>query len=44
MDDFISFFNNVYNAYFPQAPPRTSVEVSKLPPGLAIEMDVIAVA
>ncbi|KZF21336.1 L-PSP endoribonuclease family protein-like protein [Xylona heveae TC161] len=36
-------FNEVYNSYFPQKPPRTSVEVSKLPLGVKFEMDVIAV-
>ncbi|KAI1441976.1 endoribonuclease L-PSP [Annulohypoxylon stygium] len=36
-------FNDVYNQYFPQKPPRTSMEVSKLPLGALIEVDVVAV-
>ncbi|KAH8674259.1 endoribonuclease L-PSP [Xylariales sp. PMI_506] len=36
-------FNEVYNTYFPHKPPRTSMEVSKLPVGAAVEVDVIAI-
>ncbi|KAM0814707.1 putative L-PSP endoribonuclease family protein-like protein [Seiridium cardinale] len=36
-------FNKVYNEYFPQKPPRTSMEVSKLPLDVQVELDVIAV-
>lgn len=35
-------FNKVYNDYFPQKPPRTSVEVSRLPLDVQIEVDVTA--
>lgn len=36
-------FNSVYNDYFPQKPPRTSMEVSRLPLDVQIEVDVNAV-
>jgi enamine deaminase RidA (YjgF/YER057c/UK114 family) len=36
-------FNKVYNGYFPHKPPRTLMEVSKLPLDVAIEMDVTAI-
>jgi 2-iminobutanoate/2-iminopropanoate deaminase len=36
-------FNTVYNDYFPQKPPRTSMEVSRLPLDVQIEVDVIAI-
>jgi 2-iminobutanoate/2-iminopropanoate deaminase len=36
-------FNAVYNTFFPQKPPRTSVEVSRLPLDVSIEVDVTAI-
>lgn len=36
-------FNAVYNDYFPHKPPRTSVEVSRLPLDVSVEVDVVAV-
>ncbi|KAJ5718838.1 L-PSP endoribonuclease family protein-like protein [Penicillium malachiteum] len=36
-------FNAVYNTYFPHKPPRTSVEVSRLPLDVTAEVDIIAV-
>ena len=42
MDDFASV-NEVYGSYFPSDPPaRATVEVSRLPKDVAVEMDFIA--
>ncbi len=42
LDDFSSF-NQVYATYFPQDPPaRSTVEVSRLPKGAKVEIEVIA--
>jgi 2-iminobutanoate/2-iminopropanoate deaminase len=42
MDDFASM-NEVYGGYFPTDPPaRATVEVSRLPKDVAVEMDFIA--
>ena len=41
MDDFAKF-NEVYGAYFPQKPARSCVEVSCLPKGALVEVEVIA--
>ncbi len=44
LDDFSSF-NQVYANYFPQDPPaRATVEVSRLPQGARVEIEVIALA
>lgn len=43
MDDFDTV-NRVYGAYFPEAPPaRATVEVSRLPKNVRVEIDGIAV-
>jgi 2-iminobutanoate/2-iminopropanoate deaminase len=43
MDDFPRM-NGVYGRYFPKDPPaRSTVEVSRLPKGVAVEIDLIAV-
>lgn len=43
MEDF-ALMNKVYAEYFPSEPPaRVCVEVSKLPRGVSVEIDVIAV-
>jgi 2-iminobutanoate/2-iminopropanoate deaminase len=42
LDDF-SEFNEVYAQYFPQKPARTAVEVRRMPMGLTLEMELIAV-
>ena len=36
-------FNDVYNARFPHKPPRMVVEVSKLPLGVPLFVDVQAI-
>lgn len=41
MDNF-SEFNDVYAGYFTGKPARSCVEVSKLPKGVLVEIDVIA--
>lgn len=44
MGDF-SAMNEVYGKYFPSAPPaRSTVEVSRLPKDVLVEIDVIALA
>ncbi len=43
LDDF-KYVNQVYERYFPAAPPaRTTVQVSKLPRDVRLEIDAIAV-
>jgi 2-iminobutanoate/2-iminopropanoate deaminase len=43
MSDFVAV-NEVYGSYFPVDPPaRATVEVSRLPKDVAIEMDFIAI-
>jgi enamine deaminase RidA (YjgF/YER057c/UK114 family) len=37
-------FNGVYNTYFPHKPPRSAVEVSRLPLGVEVMMEVVALA
>lgn len=42
MDEF-GEMNEVYGGYFPEAPPaRSTVEVSRLPRGVRVEIDLIA--
>ncbi|RDW77512.1 hypothetical protein BP6252_05565 [Coleophoma cylindrospora] len=36
-------FNSVFNDYFPQKPPRTSVQVTKLPLDVSFEVDIVAI-
>jgi 2-iminobutanoate/2-iminopropanoate deaminase len=44
MNDFAEM-NNVYGRFFGEAPPaRSTVEVSQLPRGVRVEIDVIALA
>ena len=44
MNDFAAM-NEVYGRYFPSAPPaRSTVEVSRLPKDVLVEIDVIAMA
>jgi len=44
MNDFTAM-NEVYGRYFPAAPPaRSTVEVSRLPKDVRVEMDLIALA
>lgn len=40
MDDFAAV-NKVYESYFPGKPARTTVEVSRLPKGVLVEVDCI---
>ncbi|KAL2830431.1 Endoribonuclease L-PSP/chorismate mutase-like protein [Aspergillus pseudoustus] len=35
-------FNSVYNTYFPQKPPRSAAEVSRLPLDVEVMMEVVA--
>lgn len=45
LDDMDNFraFNKVYKEYFPEEPPaRSCVEVSKLPGGMQVEIEVVA--
>ena len=43
MNDFLSV-NEVYGSYFPENPPaRATVEVSRLPKDVKVEIDAIAV-
>ncbi len=44
MDDF-SIMNQVYGEFFPQDPPaRSTVQVSRLPKGAAVEIEAVAAA
>ena len=36
--------NDVYGQYFPSKPARTAVQVAKLPLGVPLEMEVVALA
>lgn len=40
MDDFAAV-NKVYDGYFPGKPARTTVEVSRLPKGVLVEVDCV---
>ncbi|MCS7201642.1 MAG: RidA family protein [Dictyoglomus sp.] len=43
LDDF-SAMNEIYATYFPENPPaRSTIEVSKLPKGVSIEIEAIAI-
>lgn len=46
IDDLDSFddFNETYSSYFKELPARSTVEVGRLPKGMTVEIDVIAVA
>lgn len=41
--DFMPDFASVYDAAFPHRPARSMVEVSKLPAGVDVQVDFIAV-
>ncbi|EXJ60022.1 hypothetical protein A1O7_04170 [Cladophialophora yegresii CBS 114405] len=42
LDDFKEF-NDVYAQYFPQKPARSAIEAKRLPAGVTLEMELIAV-
>ncbi|EXJ73590.1 endoribonuclease L-PSP [Cladophialophora psammophila CBS 110553] len=42
LDDFAEF-NEVYGGYFPQRPARSAIEAKRLPAGVTLEMELIAV-
>ena len=41
LDDFAEM-NKVYEEYFPQKPARSAIEAKRLPAGVSIEMELIA--
>ncbi|KAK5457150.1 hypothetical protein LTS15_004931 [Exophiala xenobiotica] len=41
IDDFAEF-NGTYEQYFPQKPARSAIEAKRLPAGVSIEMELIA--
>ncbi|KAG4440568.1 hypothetical protein IFR05_003935 [Cadophora sp. M221] len=43
LDDF-GEFNQVYAEYFPHKPARSSLEAKKLPAGVTLEMELVALA
>jgi enamine deaminase RidA (YjgF/YER057c/UK114 family) len=42
LDDFKEF-NDIYAQYFPQKPARSAIEAKRLPAGVTLEMELIAV-
>lgn len=36
-------FNKVYAEYFPHKPARSSLEASRLPAGVTVEMELVAI-